>query len=188
MALGIGATTALFSVADGVLLKPLPWPDADRLVRLSETREGGNDVFAGILTNATYLAWRDDPSTLESIAAWGSDEQTLTGGGEPERVPISDVTPSMFPLMRARPLLGQVFGPADEHEKVLVLSYGLWQQRFGGDPDVVGRLVRLDAEPYRVVAVLPRDFAFPDRETRGWIPGGAAGPRLRAIRIRARCR
>ncbi len=170
MALGIGATTALFSVADGVLLKPLPWPDAGRLVQLSETREGGNNQFGGILTNATYLAWKDASTTLESMAAWGKDDQTLTGEGEAERVPISDVTPSLFPLVRARPLLGRVFGPTDEREKVLVLSYGLWRQRFGGDPNVLGRIVRLDTQPYRVVAVMPRDFAFPDRETRGWIP------------------
>ncbi len=170
MALGIGATTALFSVADGVLLRPLPWPDGDRLVRLSETREGGNNRFLSYLTNATYLAWKDDPSTLESLAAWSGDEVTLTGSGEPERLSVADVTPSLFPLIRARPVLGQVFVPGDERDKVVVLSYGLWEQRFGGDPDVLGRLVRFDTEPYRIVAVMPRDFAFPDRETRAWVP------------------
>ena len=169
MALGIGATTALFSVADGVLLKPLPWPDADRLVRLSEVR-GANNRFPNILTNGTYLAWKDSPSTLESLAAWSTDHVTLTGLGDPERLRVADVTPSLFPLMRARPAIGQVFGPTEEQDPVVVLSHALWRQRFGSDPDIVGRLVHLDAKPYRVIGVMPADFAFPDRETRAWLP------------------
>ncbi len=170
MALGIGATTALFSVAHGVLLKPLPWPDADRLVRLSETRPGGTNRFPWVMTNATYLAWQEQPSTIEEMAAWRGDTVTMTGAGEPERLRIVAATPSLFPLVRAQPLLGTLFGPDDDRGGAVALSYGLWQQRFGGDPDVIGRLIRFDGEPHRVAAVMPRAFAFPDRETRAWVP------------------
>ena len=171
MALGIGATTALVGVANGVLLAPLPWPEADRLVRLSETREGGNNRFRTILTNATYLAWKDEPQTLDAIAGYGGgDLVTLTGMGDPERLSVREVTPSLFPLLRATPLHGTLFGPEDERRDVVVLSYGLWQQRFGGDPAAVGRLIQLDGTPHETVAVMPRDFAFPDPATRAWLP------------------
>jgi len=171
MALGIGATTALFGVANGVLLAPLPWPDADRLVRLSETREGGNNRFPNILTNATYLAWQDEPQTLDALAGYtGVDTVTLAGEGDPLRLNMRDVTPSLFPMIGATPLYGTLFGPQDEHRDVVVLSYGLWQQLFGGDPAAIGRTIQLDGTPREIVAVMPRDFMFPDRETRAWLP------------------
>lgn len=170
LALGIGATTALFGVADGVLLAPLPWPNAGRIVRLSETREGGTNRFGDILTNATYLAWQEDPQTLEAIAGYRRDRVTLTGAGEPERLRAAAVTPSLFPMVGATPRIGELFGPPDDQRRVAVLSYGLWRQRFGGDPEVIGRLVQLDGQAYEIVAVMPREFAFPDRETRAWLP------------------
>ena len=170
MALGIGATTTLFGVASGVLLTPLPWPHADRLVRLSETHEGGTNRFPNILTNATYLAWRVEPQTLEAIAGYRGDTVTLTSAGEPERLRVAAVTPSLFPLVGATPLMGTLFGSDDEQRQVVVLSYGLWQQRFGGDPGAIGRLIELDGETHQVAAVMPRTFTFPDRETRAWVP------------------
>jgi len=170
MALGVGATTVLFGVANGVLLTPLPWPGAERLIRLSEVREGGTNRFPGILTNAVYLAWQEDPRTLDGIAGYRRNRVTLTGFGEPARLPAIAVTPSLFPMIGASPHLGTLFGPADERRNVVVLSYGLWQERFGGDPGTIGRLVQLDGEPYEIVAVMPRDFAFPTREARAWVP------------------
>ncbi|MBM3791241.1 MAG: FtsX-like permease family protein, partial [Acidobacteria bacterium] len=170
MALGIGATTALFGIANGVLLRPLPWPDSDRIVRLSEMREGGSDRLRGILTNATYLAWRDQPQALDAIAGYRRHRVTLTGSGEPQRLLTIAVTPSLFPMIGASPLLGSLFGPEDERREVVVISYGLWQARFGGDPGVIGRLIGLDGKAHEIMAVMPREFAFPDREGQAWTP------------------
>jgi len=172
MALGISATTVLFSVAYGVLVKPLPWPDADRFVRLYETRQGSTRP-ASFMTNATYLAWREQPSTVEELAAWSGSMMTMVGAGEPERVRVVEASPSLFSMLRARPALGTLFrsspdGSLDEAQAVL--SHGLWQQRFSARADVIGRPVRFDGAEYRIVAVMPASFAFPDREARAWIP------------------
>lgn len=169
MSLGIGASTILFSVAWGVLFKPLPWPGADRLVRLTETREGSTRRFQR-LTNGTYLAWRDAPSTIEAIAGWTAQPATLTGGGDPQRIRVASVTPSLFPLLRARPAIGSVFTDETIDAGSIVLSHALWQQQYGGAPDVLGRTVRIDGEPRTIVAVMPRQFVFPDAETRAWVP------------------
>ena len=172
MALGIGATTTLFSVAYGVLLKPLPWPDADRLVRITEARGGRIARVRGTMMNGSFLAWADHPTTIDALAGWRRQVMTMAvGGGEPGRVPVIPITPSAFPMLRARPLVGRVFA-ADEGARgapgVALLSYGLWQERFGGRDEVVGQEVRLDDQPYTVVGVMPREFAFPDREARLW--------------------
>jgi putative ABC transport system permease protein len=172
MALGIGATTVLFSVAYGVMVRPLPWPDADRFVRLYETRQGSTRP-ASFMTNATYLAWNERPSTIEELAAWSGSMMTMAGAGEPERMRVVEATPSLFSLLRARPALGTLFrlspgGALDEAQAVL--SHGLWQERFGGRADVIGRPIRFDGSEYRIVGVMPAAFGFPDRETRAWIP------------------
>jgi putative ABC transport system permease protein len=171
MALGIGATTLLFGVVDGVLLKPLPWPGADRLLRVTETRQGRVGRVAGTISNGTFLAWRDSPTTIEDIGGWLTETATLTEAGEPVRVPIIPTTPGLFPMLKVRPLLGRLFregeGKRGETD-VAILSYSLWQERLGGGADVLGRVVRLDNRPYTVVGVMPREFAFPDRETRAW--------------------
>ena len=169
MALGIGATTVLFSVAWGVLFKPLPWPDADRLVRLSETRQGSTRRLPPLLTNGTYLAWRTGAATIEEIGGWTTDTVTMAAGGSPQRVRIAAVTPSVFPLVRAQAALGSVF-TTDATPQDVVVSYGLWQQLLGGDPSALGRSVMLDGEPRTIVAVMPRSFEFPDKETRAWVP------------------
>lgn len=172
MALGIGAATALFSVAYGVLLKPLPWPGADRLVRLYETRAGSTRRLPPLMTNLSYREWRENPTTIEGLAAWATRTLAVTEAGPSERIPVAAVTASLFPLLRAEPLLGTLFGPDDEREEAgdVVLSYGLWHQRFGGDPAILGRTVQLDDRSYRVAAIMPASFAFPDRQTRAWIP------------------
>jgi putative ABC transport system permease protein len=171
MALGIGATTMLFSLAYGVLLKPLPWPDADRLVRVTETRQGRTGRVAGTVSNGTFLAWRDQPSTIEALGGWLTQTATLTGAGEPARVSIIPTTPSLFPLLRARPLIGRLFRDGEGargQPPLVILSHGLWQERFGGRPEIVGSLLQLDDKPYTIVGVMPREFAFPDREARAW--------------------
>lgn len=170
MALGIGATTVLFSVLWGVLYKPLPWADADRLVQITETREGSTRVIPNIMTNGTFLAWNEQPSTIEALGGYGTGNATLTGSSEPERLLVSDVTPGTLEMIGGRPLVGSFFtaDPAQSH--AVILSYGLWQDRFGGAPDAVGRAIRLDGESYTIAGVTPRDFYFPDRDTRAWIP------------------
>ena len=172
MALGIGATSALFSVTYGVLLKPLPWEDADTLVALTETRGGNRPRFASF-SNAAFLAWREQPTTIEDLAAWSQLTVTLGGTGEPERVRIAAVSASLFRVLRARPLIGSLFVEEDEsatNGAVIILSEGLWRSRFGGDPAVLDSLVRIDSQSRRVIGVLADRIAFPDSRTRAWIP------------------
>jgi putative ABC transport system permease protein len=179
LTLGIGATTSLFSVTYGVLLRPLPWPDADRLVRLSETREGSTSVLRPLMTNGTYFAWADHATLVDTLAAWSSEDLTLTGAGDPARVGAARITPSAFDMLHATPLLGTLFGPQDAvpgDAHVATISYGLWQERFGGRPDVLGRVIQLDGKPHTIVAVMPRAFAFPDRQARVWLPFYIAPP------------
>ena len=173
MALGIGATTILFSVAWNVLAKPLPWPDADHLVRISETRQGSTRRLPPILTNGTYLSWRDSATTIEEIAGWSPQTVTVSvdASAEPRRSRIVSMTASAFRLMRAKPIIGTLFGDADEPAAdVAVISHGMWQQEFGGRSDVLGRSITLDGRRHSIVAVMPAAFAFPDRETRVWVP------------------
>jgi putative ABC transport system permease protein len=169
MALGIGATTTLFSVTYGVLMKPLPWPDANRIVRLEETR-GGNRPRFNSFSNAAYLAWREQPSTLEAIGAWQPRMLTLTGAGEAERIRVTAASASLFEILKPQPILGTIFTAQDETDPVVVLSEGLWRQRFGADPRVLGRAVQLDGRPYTVVGVVPDEAGFPTREVRAWLP------------------
>jgi putative ABC transport system permease protein len=173
IALGVGATTTLFSMTYAVLLKPLPWPEPRRLVRLEERRGGRPGRIPWTITNGTYLAWRDSPSTLEAIGGWMSLPSTFSGGGEPERIRIGRLTPTIFTVLDARALVGRVFEDSDSATRQvdrLILSYGFWLRRFGGAADIVGRSVRLDYRPYTVVGVMPAGFQFPDRETQAWIP------------------
>jgi predicted permease len=172
MAVGIAAATILFSVAYGVLMKPLPWPGADRLIVLKETR-GGHPPRFGSFTNAAYVAWRDGATTIESIAAWSQRTVTLSGAGDPDRLRIATASASLFTVLGARPLIGSVFGEQDElagRGRLIVLSEGLWRERFAAETSVLGRIVQLDGQPHTIVGVLPDALAFPDRRTRAWIP------------------
>jgi predicted permease len=178
MTLGIGATTTLFSVTFGVLLKPLPWPAGDRLVTLSETR-GGNAPRFGAFSNTAYAAWRDDPKTVDGIAAWTLRVATLAGDGEPERVRVGQCTASLFRVLGAAPLAGRFFADADEAPDggtVVVLSERLWRRRFGGDSAVVGTVIHLDGRPHTIVGVMPDHLAYPDRNTLAWAPFHVAPP------------
>lgn len=173
IALGITATTTLFSITYGVLLKPLPWRDADRLVRLEERRGGRPGRIPWTLTNGTYHAWRDSPATLEAVGGWMSMPATFSDGGDAARIRLARLTPGMFDVLGVRAFAGRVFEERDaatRQSDAVLLSYGFWQRRFGGAADVVGRSIRLDYLPYTVIGVMPRDFAFPDRETEAWTP------------------
>src|SRR5262245_34910722 len=171
MGLGIGATTILFSVTYGVLVKPLPWPAGDHVVLLKETR-GGSPPRFGSFTNTAYSSWQGQASTIEDLAAWSQATATLSGAGETDRIRIAQNTASLFRVLGVRPMCGSLFVVKDEVDKpsVIVLADSLWRQRFGGDPHALGRVVRLDNAPYTIVGVLPDELAFPDRRTRAWIP------------------
>ena len=174
VALGIGATTTLASLTYAVLRKPLSWPAADRLVRLAESRDGATHQFPNTITNAAYLAWRDAPETIDSIAAWTPGTYTATiAGNEPERLAVVSTTASLFRVLDVRPLSGAPFTGDDEpetHSRVIVLSYGFWERRFGGRADAIGQTIELNSDPYRIVGVMPQGFAFPTPETQAWIP------------------
>ena len=169
MSLGIGTATALFSVTYGVLMKPLPWHAAERLVVLKETR-GGRAPRFGSLSNAAYLAWRENATIVEEIGAWSPRTATITGAGDPERVRAANVTASLFRAIGARPLRGALFTDADEVAPVVVISETLWRTRFGADERIVGSAIQLDGESRSVAGVLPDSASYPDRQTRLWFP------------------
>jgi putative ABC transport system permease protein len=174
LALGIGATTAVFSVVYGVLLEPLPYPYAARLVQLSEERPGSPLPAANpILTNYTYYALAEAPRTLDAIAAANGRDYTVNINGVPERIPGVAVTPSLFPLLGMRPALGRVFTDAEAapgSNLVVVLSDAAWRTRFAADAGVVGRAITIDGRPYTIVGVAPPDFYYPTRDAALWTP------------------
>ncbi len=171
VAVGVGANTAAFSVADFVLLRPLPFPDADNLVRLCEgPRTGGGWGCNNQLSPANYRDFKTMSSSFASLGAFAGDAVNLVGGGEPRRLAISPLTPDVLPVLGVQPLLGRVFGPGEQDERTVVLSHGLWQSQFGGDPGVPGRTVNLNGAPYTIIGVMPRSFYFPSREFQLWRP------------------
>jgi putative ABC transport system permease protein len=173
IALGMAAVTVMSSLVWSTLLRPLPWPEADRLVRVYETRQGGTPRFGPTATNAGYLAWREAATTVEDLAAWRRFAATVSGGADAERLRIASVTASLFTLLRARPHVGGLFAASDEADppsRIVLLSHGLWQRRFGGSADAIGRVMRLDGEPHTIAGVMPPGFAFPDASTEAWVP------------------
>jgi len=169
MALGIGMTTALFSVTYGVLLKPLPWPEGGRIVALKETR-GGHPPRFGSVSNAAYLAWQEQPQTIDEIGAWTGRTATWKGDGEPERVRGANVTASLLRALGVVPLTGSLFAEANEVERVVIVSESFWRQRLNGDEHVIGRTLRLDDEAWTIIGVLPDAASYPDRQTRILFP------------------
>jgi putative ABC transport system permease protein len=160
LALGIGANTALFSVLHGVLLRPLPYPEPDEIVLLFE-----REVDLGWERNgfppANIRAYQEENETFQAIGAFFSSSTTVTGEGDPERVAVLEVESEVFDALRTRPHLGRLLVPDDEipgQDRVVVLSYGYWRRRFGADPTVLGRDLRLNGEGHTVVGVLPSDF------------------------------
>jgi predicted permease len=164
LALGIGANTAIFSIVNAVLLRPLPFDDADRLVRLFHTPP--QTSFPGILrfsvSPANFLDWKRDSRSFEGMAAYNGRGMTLTGSGEPEMVTAGRIGPGFFEIVRGRPVLGRVF-LAEEHaagrNHVVVLSEAFWKKHLGGAADAVGRALTLDGESYTIVGVMPARFS-----------------------------
>ena len=179
IAAGVGAVTLMANLVWSVLLRPLPWPDAERLVRVYETRQGSHSRFGEIVTNLTFLAWRDRPRTVDGLAAWTPADRTLSDPEGAERIRLAAVTASLGPVLRASPALGRWLLPADEmpgRGDVVVLSHGLWRERFAADPAAVGTTILLDGRLHTIVGVMPRSFSFPDRGTRAWVPFTVPAP------------
>jgi putative ABC transport system permease protein len=176
LALGVGVTTAIFSVVDAVLLRSLGYADAERLVVPQSTRRGTDDMWN--VAYRDFLAWKGQ-NVFASVALYQQDAIDLTGQGAPVRVQTAYVTPEFFRTLDVRPLFGRLPLP-DEFKpgapRPLVLSYGFWQQQFGGAPDAVGKAVRIGGFPATVVGILPKGTEFP-REVQMWYPyRGAANP------------
>src|SRR5688500_18455431 len=153
-ALAIGATTTLFSVADGVLTRPLPFPDAERLIRPTETREGATRQLPSLITQVTYQLWRDKPATIEGIAGVSSSPATVGQEDGSQRILGFRATASLFSVLGVGPEHGRVFQEADEAQgraPVIVLSHALWRDRFGGDVGAIGKSIDLDGVSHQVV-------------------------------------
>jgi len=173
LALGIGANTAIFSVVNAVLLRPLAFAEPDRIVSVPHTPP--QEIFPGRKTfsvsPANYLDWKSQNDVFESMAAWGEDYVPMTGSGRPEDVLATYATPEFFRVLGVRPLLGRTFAQGDDEpgRRVAVLSEQIWKTRFGGNPAIVGTTARIGGEPYTVIGVVPAALAFPE-ETRLWLP------------------
>jgi putative ABC transport system permease protein len=175
LALGIGANTMIFSVVNAVVLRPLPYKDADRLIFASQTTA---DVAVKPFSVFEYYDWRDQNHVFEQLAAFRWDNFNLIGEAQPQRLQISMVTANVFPMLRAEPMIGRVFTPDEDKpggNRVVVLSYDLWQRRFGADRDVVGKTLNLDGQLYTMIGVMPPGFAFypsPIYRADLWMPLG----------------
>ncbi len=173
IAIGIGISITLFSVANGVLRTPLPFADAERLVEVTELRGGRQARIPATILNGTYLAWSESPQTVEAIGAWGTNVVTVTGRGDAARVDIATMTPSLLAVLRVTPLLGRTF---TEHEgqagqaPVAILSHGYWQQQFGGTTNAIGQSVEINGTATTIVGVMPATFSFPTRDIKLWLP------------------
>ena len=164
LTLGIGANTAFFSLADAALLRPLPYPTAERLVMLWE-RQAAAGKERERASAANFLDWRRESRALDQIAAWAPWGFALTGEGEPEELASVRVSANMFRLLGVSPAMGRGFLPEEEtsgRDRVVVLSHGFWARRMGADPVAVGKTLTLDGEPHQIVGVMPDEFRFPD--------------------------
>jgi putative ABC transport system permease protein len=174
LALGIGANTAIFSIVDAVLLRPLPYRQPGRLAMLWEQGAKDDENF---VSPADFRDWRAQSRSFESLAALIHTSFSITGGNSPERVAGELISPELFPVLGAAPALGRGFVAADERQVpyvTVILSYGLWQRRFGGDPGAIGKALESNGRKLTIVGVMPKDFDFPSGLIRTppelWVP------------------
>src|SRR6266498_3815675 len=177
LALGIGANTAIFSVINAVLLRPLPYPESERLVWLAERLPNHTGLSVAY---PNFADWRAQQTVFETFGGYMLNNFILTGRGDPVQLKGVVMSADVFPMLRAQPALGRVFS-ADEDKAgaapVVVISYELWQSRYGGDPDIMNQAITLDGRAHTVLGVMPAGFAFPS-EVSLWAPVGplAANP------------
>ena len=180
LAFGIGATTAIFSIVEGVLLRPLPFPESDRLMVLSDhlqgvdVGQGGDEVG---VTVPDIIAYTRDTHAFTALGAYQGAGFELSGNGDPAQVNASRITAGIFSALGVAPQLGRVFTVEEDehHQQVAVLSNATWRTRFHADPQIVGAKVLLDRKPYIVIGVMPRGFEFPlvpgqFNRTELWVP------------------
>lgn len=172
LALGIGANSAIFSVVNTVLLRPLPYKDPERIVMVWEdaTKHGYPRDTPAV---ANYIDWRDQNKVFEGMAAIAEMSFNLTGTGDPERIEGRRVSANLFPLLGVEPQLGRAFLPEEDQpgaNRVVILSQGLWQRRFGSDTNIIGKPLNLNGENYTVVGVMPPQFQFPTSDDELWVP------------------
>ena len=172
LALGIGANTAIFSLVNSILLRPLPFREPDRLVRLIQSSPKLGLSTWGV-SQAGFAAYRDQNRSFETVALYNSNALNLTGEGEPERLPVTNATADFFKVFGVSPLLGRTFVEGEDapgKNTVCVISHKLWQRHFGGDPNIVGKKLNLNNTPTEIVGVMPAEFKFPRLEIDLWIP------------------
>jgi predicted permease len=173
LALGTGATTAIFSVVNGVLLRPLPYADAERIVSVWQTaRDNPQPSVIGTVSHLNYLDWKREAKSFESLALYSRASFILTGIGEAELVPGGVATPGMFSVFKAAPIMGRDFTEAEDRPKggdVVIVSYAFWKDRLGGREDVLGSTIQLSSRPTRIIGVAPAGFDFPNH-ARLWTP------------------
>jgi putative ABC transport system permease protein len=172
LALGLGITTALIAVVDGVLLRPLPYPDSAQLVLVSEHRPGATSRIGGIVSAATVAAWRGS-RTIEGPAPYGTRGYLWSTPDGTNRVSGGKLSAGVLPILRVQPFRGRFFQQTDEEpgrDGVVILSHGLWIERFGGRVDALGTHIRLDGRDHEIIGVAPPGFAFPTADARLWTP------------------
>lgn len=174
MALGIGANTALFTIVQSVLLKPLPFQDPDRLIQLYEKSPNGGRQFSYVAPGM-YAAWKQQAPSVEQMAIYGTDSINLSGdGGDlPEKIRYAECSWNLFPMLGIKPALGRFFLQAEDRRDAngtVVLTHSLWMRRYGGSAAIIGRTILLDARPYTVIGILPAWFNYPDARTQLWAP------------------
>lgn len=177
-ALGVGASVALFTVARGVLLRPLPFPDSDRLLTLYERSTpaaGGGDWPHNVVTGGFYAAWNKENTSFTGLALFRDDSAGLSasGGQLPETLNGAHVSWNLFPTLGVNPALGRGFASTDDSpsaDGTVMLSWSLWKRRFGADSAILNRIIYVDAKPYTVIGIMPAWFEFPDSTTQLWRP------------------
>jgi len=172
LALGIGANTAIFSLVNSVLVRPLKYKEPDQLVMVWED-ESSVGFPRDTPAPGNYADWKSQNQSFEDMAAMDERDYDLTGEGEPEKLPAFGVTSNFFSLLGVNPALGRNFTAEEDKpgaSKVAIISYSLWQTRFGADQSIIGRKVLLNGEPYTVVGVMPQGFQFESADTKLWVP------------------
>jgi putative ABC transport system permease protein len=176
LAIGIGASTAMFSIVNGVLLQGLPFANAERIVDINEVERGGT---GGAIAPATFFDWRRMATSFDVMAVYATRVYNVTPAtGEPARVRGTMVSSTFFDVLGVRPILGRGFTPADAEPgqgQTVVLSYGFWQRQFAAGRDIVNQQVRLNGQPHTIVGVMPATVNFPDTSN-FWVPAAYDAP------------
>jgi putative ABC transport system permease protein len=184
LALGIGGLTAMFSAVDSILIRPLPYASPDRLVMVWDDLSKTDDRTKSAPAPAEWYEWRRLNTVFTDIASTQPTDVTLSGDAAPEQIAARKATGNLWNVLGVRPLIGRVFNEEEDRDgaRVAVISYGLWQRRYGGSPDVVGRKIDVNDTPYEVVGVMPREFYFlPSRDIDLWMPASFPAWQRRAF-------